>query len=45
MYKDQIPQFLDGLGAAAKDGVYTLEDAERTFSTKFTRFMFGSRRV
>jgi hypothetical protein len=41
-YKDQIHLFRGGLDAAAKAGGYTFEDAEKMFSTKFSREMFGS---
>ena len=40
-YKHQIPLFRDGLAAAAESGGYTLEDATKVFSNKFTRQMFA----
>ena len=44
-YKDQIPIFRQGLAAAASSGGYTLQDAEKLFSNKFTREMFGQKVV
>ena len=41
-FKDQIPMFLEGLEAAANAGGYTLEDANKVFSNKFSRTLFTS---
>ena len=41
-YKEQIPLFIEGLEAVAESGGYTMdEDAERMFSTKFSREFFS----
>lgn len=40
-YKDQIPIFREGLEGAAAAGGYTLDDAGKVFSTKFTQEMFN----
>jgi len=39
-YKEQIPLFVNGLEAVCKDGGYTMDDANKIFSTKFSREMF-----
>eukprot|EP00521_Asterionellopsis_glacialis_P016031 CAMPEP_0195308760 /NCGR_PEP_ID=MMETSP0707-20130614/38395_1 /TAXON_ID=33640 /ORGANISM="Asterionellopsis glacialis, Strain CCMP134" /LENGTH=587 /DNA_ID=CAMNT_0040373047 /DNA_START=157 /DNA_END=1920 /DNA_ORIENTATION=+ len=40
-FKDQILLFREGLAGAATAGGYTLEDAAKVFSTKFSSEMFG----